>query len=62
LVGVSDAGKVVQPGTRVRVRGRGMPNQKTGVRGDVVFVIEAVTFPASVTEAQRLKFKDAFRA
>jgi hypothetical protein len=39
-----------------------MPNQKTKKRGDVVFVVEAVEFPISVTEPQRKAFKDAFKA
>tara|TARA_B110000977_G_scaffold142731_1_gene181188 strand:- start:25401 stop:26468 length:1068 start_codon:yes stop_codon:yes gene_type:complete len=56
------AGKVIQPGSKLVVKGRGMPNQKTKKRGDVVFVVEAVEFPISVTEPQRKAFKDAFKA
>ena len=55
-------GGVVRPGMRLCVFGRGMPNQKTGTRGDVLFEIESVEFPKTVTEAQRAAFKNAFRA
>ena len=53
---------VVRPGTRLCAPGRGMPNQKTGARGDVIFVVESVEFPKNVTEAQRAAFRNAFRA
>ena len=55
-------GGVCHPGTRLCALGRGMPNQKTGTRGDVIFVIDSVGFPKTVTEAQRAAFKEAFRA
>ena len=55
-------GGVARPGTRLCALGRGMPNQKTGTRGDVIFVVESVEFPKTVTEAQRAAFKKAFRA
>ena len=53
---------VVRPGMRLCAPGRGMPNQKTGARGDVIFVVESVEFPKNVTEAQRAAFRNAFRA
>ena len=56
------AGGVVRPGMRLCAPGRGMPNQKTGTRGDVIFVVESVEFPRTVTEAQRAAFRNAFRA
>jgi DnaJ-class molecular chaperone len=55
-------GGVVRPGMRLCAPGRGMPNQKTGARGDVIFVVESVEFPKNVTEAQRAAFRNAFRA
>ena len=55
-------GGVCHPGTRLCALGRGMPNQKTGTRGDVIFVIDSVGFPKTITEAQRAAFKEAFRA
>lgn len=60
VVSVSD-GKVISPGDAIRVRGRGMPNQKTGKRGDVVVIFTKVTFPPKVSEAQRQALKAAFK-
>ena len=60
VVSVSD-GRVISPGDAIKVRGRGMPNQKTGERGDVLVVFEKITFPAKVSEAQRKALKAAFK-
>lgn len=60
VVSVTD-GRVMSPGDSVKVRGRGMPNQKTGKRGDVVVIFSEIKFPAKVTEAQRQALKAAFK-
>jgi DnaJ-class molecular chaperone len=52
---------VVTPGLSVKVRGRGLPNQKTGNRGDVVVIFHEVKFPVTVSEAKRQALKAAFK-
>lgn len=52
---------VVSPGSQQRARGAGMPNQKTGQRGDVIVVFESVTFPERVSPQQRAALKAAFK-
>lgn len=60
VVSTSD-GKVISPGQSIRVAGRGMPNQKTGKRGDAVVIFKDITFPLRVSEKQRQALKAAFK-
>lgn len=53
---VSNANTVVQPGQESRVRGEGMPNSKTGKKGDLVIKYN-VKFPTQLTPAQKESLK-----
>lgn len=52
---------VVAPGSAYRVKGEGMPNQKTGQRGDMIVVFEQVNFPERISPQQRAALKAAFK-
>ncbi|KAJ3414801.1 hypothetical protein HDV05_006048 [Chytridiales sp. JEL 0842] len=43
---------VCRPGEEIRVKGEGMPNSKTGVKGDLMVVLK-VKFPERLTESQK---------
>jgi len=42
------------------VPNKGMPNQRTGARGDLIVKVQKVTFPKSLTEKQKTLIKQAF--
>ena len=44
------------------VRGRGMPNQKTGARGDLILRVNGVSFPRKLTAKQKNLLKECFPA
>ena len=48
------------PGMTKRLRGKGMPNQKTGARGDLIVRVKDVTFPARLTVKQKQLLREAF--
>lgn len=52
----SDA--VIQPGQKVRLNRRGMPNPETGRRGDL-FVTYNVALPTSLSTSQKIKIMEA---
>ncbi|KAJ3307664.1 hypothetical protein HDU93_005956, partial [Gonapodya sp. JEL0774] len=55
LPATSDS-NVVQPGQKITLKGQGMPNSKTGTRGDLIVTVD-VEFPKKLTDQQ----KDAVR-
>ena len=59
VVASAERGAVAAPGRAIRVVGRGMPNRRTGRRGDVLVKIENVEFPARLDQGQRDAIKDA---
>ena len=48
------------PGMTKRLRGKGMPNQKTGARGDLIVRVKDVKFPARLTVKQKQLLREAF--
>ncbi|OAD79647.1 hypothetical protein PHYBLDRAFT_130062 [Phycomyces blakesleeanus NRRL 1555(-)] len=51
-LGVNNSNSVVHPGQESRVRGEGMPNSKTGAKGDLIIKYD-VKFPARLTDEQK---------
>jgi DnaJ family protein B protein 4 len=49
---VNNTKSVIQPGQESRVTNEGMPNSKTGRKGDLIITYE-VQFPNSLTDAQK---------
>ncbi|RCH97895.1 hypothetical protein CU098_011453 [Rhizopus stolonifer] len=49
---VSNSKSVIQPGQESRVPNEGMPNSKTGKKGDLIITYE-IRFPTSLTEQQK---------
>jgi len=57
-----DDGRVISPGSAVKIQGRGMPSRKRpGERGDVVVEFAKIEFPNRVSPAQRNALKAAFK-
>jgi DnaJ-class molecular chaperone len=48
------------PGTARALRGKGMPNQKTGQRGDLIVTENKVTFPSHLNSKQKALLREAF--
>jgi len=53
-----DSKNVISPGADIRIPGKGMPNAKTGRRGDVVFKFK-IAFPNGLTNEQKEILKKA---
>ncbi|PHZ11223.1 DnaJ-domain-containing protein [Rhizopus microsporus ATCC 52813] len=53
---VNNTKSVVQPGQESRVAGEGMPNSKTGKKGDLIITYE-VKFPTSLSDDQKQQLK-----
>ncbi|CDH48527.1 dnaj homolog subfamily b member 1-like [Lichtheimia corymbifera JMRC:FSU:9682] len=54
---VSNANTIVQPGQESRVPNEGMPNSKTGRKGDLIVKYE-VKFPTNLTPTQKERIKE----
>ncbi|KAI7878932.1 DnaJ-domain-containing protein [Lichtheimia hyalospora FSU 10163] len=54
---VSNANTIVQPGQESRVPNEGMPNSKTGRKGDLIVKYE-VKFPTNLTSTQKERIKE----
>lgn len=54
---VSNANTIVQPGQESRVPNEGMPNSKTGRKGDLIVKYE-VKFPTTLTPSQKERIKE----
>lgn len=48
------------PGSARAVRGKGMPNQKTGWRGDLIVTVKTVKFPSHLNSKQKTLLREAF--
>ncbi|KAI9493605.1 hypothetical protein BDB00DRAFT_763444 [Zychaea mexicana] len=59
-LGVNNSSAVVQPGQESRVSNEGMPNSKTGRKGDLIIKYD-VKFPTSLSSAQKDAIKSAFQ-
>ncbi|KAH8550826.1 hypothetical protein BGW37DRAFT_60304 [Umbelopsis sp. PMI_123] len=53
---INNSTNVIQPGQESRVSNEGMPNSKTGKKGDLIIKYE-VKFPASLTSSQKEEIK-----
>lgn len=56
---VNNTSSVIQPGQESRVIGEGMPNSKTGRKGDLIITYK-VKFPTSLTTAQKNIIRQQF--
>ncbi|KAF7726136.1 hypothetical protein EC973_009028 [Apophysomyces ossiformis] len=54
---VSNSHSIIQPGQISRVNGEGMPNSKTGKKGDLILKYE-IKFPSQLTQAQKEAIKN----
>lgn len=57
---VSSGDRVTQPGQESRVRNEGMPNSKTGNKGDLIIKYD-VKFPTQLTPAQKQAIRNVFQ-
>ena len=48
------------PGSARAVRGKGMPNKKTGRRGDLIVTVKTVKFPSHLNSKQKTLLREAF--
>ncbi|CAO3667709.1 unnamed protein product [Rhizopus stolonifer] len=56
---VNNTKSVIQSGQESRVSGEGMPNSKTGKKGDLIITYD-VKFPTTLTDSQKQQLKNTF--